>query len=154
MGLGLWTWRDTVLLSRFRAGDYFSVHQFLDDPRGDPRPGPRAGRWYVNFELPFRRTSFGIDTFDLLLDLIVDIESLSYEWKDEDEYAQGRRLGLISDQVHAKVDDARHEVVALIESRQGPFAEDWSAWRPGRSWPTPVLPPKALSGSATVTGAG
>jgi hypothetical protein len=26
-------------------------------------------RWYVNFEPPYRRTTIGIDTFDLLLDL-------------------------------------------------------------------------------------
>jgi Protein of unknown function (DUF402) len=138
--LGPWKWRDTVLVSRFRTGDYFSVHQFSSHPNaGEP------AHWYVNFELPFGRTAIGIDTCDLLLDLIVDIESLRYRWKDEDEYAQGRRLGLIGDRVHAKIDDARQKVVALIELREGPFGEDWSNWQPGRSWPAPALPPNALS---------
>jgi len=131
--------------SRFRAGDYFSVHQFS----GDSGNGGRARKWYVNFERPFNRTSIGIDTFDLLLDLVADVDSVSYGWKDEDEYVHGRRLGLISDETHAKIDAAREEVVALIESRHGPFAEDWSAWRPSPSWPMPVLPPNALSVPAT-----
>jgi Protein of unknown function (DUF402) len=138
--LGPWTWRDSVLLSRFRTGDYFSVHQFSGDSNAR-----EPAQWYVNFELPFGRTAIGIDTCDLLLDLVVDVESLRYRWKDEDEYAQGRRLGLIGDHVHARIDDARQEVMALIESREGPFAEDWSAWQPSRSWRAPRLPADALS---------
>jgi hypothetical protein len=63
-----------------------------------------------------------------------------YRWKDEDEYAQGRRLGLIDDVLHQRVDTAREQVVSLIESRQGPFAEDWSPWRRDPAWPAPVLP--------------
>ena len=42
--------------SRFGAGDYWSVHQFTGPERS-------ADRWYVNFELPSRRTSIGIDSF-------------------------------------------------------------------------------------------
>lgn len=136
--LGIWTWQDTTVLSRLRAGHYFSVHQFLGS-------GQRAGKWYVNFELPFRRTSIGIDNFDLLLDLVVDPESLDYEWKDEDEYAHGRRLGVIGDDVHAQVDRARQEVVALIGARAGPFALDWSGWQRDPDWPAPALPANALT---------
>jgi len=139
-----WTWRDTTLVSRFRPGSYFSVSQFLG--------AGRAGQWYINFELPGRRTSIGIDTFDLLLDLVADIESLRYRWKDEDEYAQGRRLGLIDDALHARVDAARQEAVALLESRQGPFASHWSDFRPDPAWATPVLPADALSVPAAELG--
>jgi hypothetical protein len=60
--LGRWTWRDTTLLSHFSADDYFSVQRYFGG-------GHRHGRWYVNFERPYRRTRIGIDTFDLLLDL-------------------------------------------------------------------------------------
>ena len=131
-----WTWQDTTLVSRFRPGAHFSVHQFLG--------AGRTGQWYVNFELPSRRTSIGIDTFDLLLDLVADIETLRWWWKDEDEYAQARRLGLIDDVLHAQVEVARQEAVAMIEARQGPFAADWSAFRPDPAWATPVLPAGAL----------
>jgi hypothetical protein len=131
--LGPWTWRDTTLLRRSRPGDYFSISQFFD-AQG------RCDGWYVDFIRPWRRTPLGIDTFDLLLDLVVKADLSGYRWKDEDEYAQGRRLGLIDDALHQRVDTAREQVVSLIESRQGPFAEDWSSWQRDAAWPTPVLP--------------
>jgi len=131
--LGRWVWRDTTLLRRSSPGDYFSVSQFFD------AEGCCDG-WYVDFIRPWQRTPLGIDTFDLLLDLIVEADLSGYRWKDEDEYAQGRRLGVISDGLHQRVDAARQQVVALIQSRQGPFAEDWSTWRRDSAWPVPVLP--------------
>lgn len=131
--LGDWTWRDTTLLARFRTGDWFSVHRFFD-------PDDRCGGWYVNFEVPHQRTSTGIDTFDLLLDLVVEPDLSAYAWKDEDEYAHGRRLGLITDAQHRHVDRARQQVVQLIAERAGPFADDWSWWRRDPAWPLPALP--------------
>jgi protein associated with RNAse G/E len=133
--LDRWTWRDTTLLARFAAGDYFSVSRFFD---------AGGGGWYVDFVQPYRRTPIGIDTFDLLLDLIVTADLSGYRWKDEDEYARGRRLGLIDDALHQSVDAAREQVISLIESRQGPFADDYSSWRPDPAWPTPVLPIDAV----------
>ena len=134
--LDRWVWRDTTLVSRFSMDDYFSVHRFI--PAGD---GPVG--WYVNFERPWRRTRLGIDTFDLLLDLEVEPDLSGYAWKDEDEYEQGRRLGLIDDAMHAHVENARHQVLALLADQAGPFADDWSAWRHDPDWPVPTLPPTA-----------
>jgi len=137
--MGRWTWRDTTLLVRFAADQYFSISQFFSAEG-------RSGGWYVDFVLPCHRTSFGIDTFDLLLDLVVEVDLSGYRWKDEDEYAQARRLGLIDDALHRRVDDARQLVTSLIHSRQGPFAEDWSSWRRDPSWPIPTLPNGATHG--------
>ena len=64
-----------------------------------------------------------------------------------DEYAQGRRLGLITDALHRRADDARRHVISLVESRQGPFAAGWSSWRPDPSWPLPALPRAQLAGT-------
>jgi hypothetical protein len=136
--LGRRTWRDTTVLGRFSPGDYFSVHRFFD-------AGQRCGGWYVNFERPGQRTRIGLDTFDLLLDLIVEPDLSGYAWKDEDEYAHARRVGLIDDALHARVDEARQRVLALVEAAQGPFAENWSAWRRQPDWPLPVLPHDALT---------
>jgi hypothetical protein len=133
--LGDWTWRDTTLVNSCTAGDYFSVQRLIGN-------GPTP--WYVNFEIPFRRTAIGIDTFDLLLDLIVAPDLSGYTWKDEDEYAQGRRIGLIDDALDAHVRTAKEQVVALIEAGQGPFAQDWSSWRPDLEWPLPALPADVL----------
>lgn len=120
------------MLARFEADQHFSVSRFFD------AEGCFLG-WYIDFVRPCCRTSIGIDTLDLLLDLVVMADLSGYRWKDEDEYAQGRRLGLINDTLHQQVDAARQEVVSLIETRQGPFAEDWSSWRLDPTWPTPLL---------------
>lgn len=131
--LDRWAWRRTTLVTQFGAGQYFSVSRFID-------PADGGARWYVDFIRPYQRTAVGIDTFDLLLDLVVEADLSRYRWKDEDEYAQGRRLGLIDDALHQRVDAARQQVLALIESRRGPFADDWSSWRRDPAWPPPVLP--------------
>lgn len=132
--LGRWTWQRTTLLRRSTLGDYFSVSQFTDGAGG-----VLSGGWYVDFIRPWRRAPRGIDTFDLFLDLEVRSD-LSYQWKDEDEYAHARRLGLIDDALHRHVESAREQVVSLTESRQGPWAENWSSWQRDPDWPTPVLP--------------
>ena len=75
------------------------------------------------------------------MDLVVTPDLSACRWKDEDEYAQGRRLGLIDDALHQHVDTARQQVIALIESRQGPFADNWSSWKRDPAWPAPALPP-------------
>ncbi|MFF4623289.1 DUF402 domain-containing protein [Nonomuraea jabiensis] len=134
--LGWWTWRGTIVRSWYGIDKHFTVRQFFD---ADQRPLT----WYIDFDLPKQRTRLGIDTFDLLLDLIVEPDLSRHRWKDEDEYRHGRRLGLIDDQVHRHVSAARDEVVGLVETRQGPFACDWSA--PAHElWQTPKLPADAL----------
>lgn len=134
--LGRWTWRKTVRLRHLRADRYFSVDVLFE--------ADRPAKWTVNFERPFRRTSIGVDTFDLFLDLEVAPDLASHVWKDEDEYKQARRLGVIGDAVHARVKDAREQALALIDERDGPFAEDWRDWHVDPNWPTPVLPSDAL----------
>ena len=126
------TWRDTTLLVRYTAGEYFSVSRFFDRHS-------RCGDGYIDFIEPLRRTALGIDTFDFFLDLIVAPDLSRHHWKDGDEYAQACRLGIIDDATKAQVDVARQQALALIEGRQGPFAEDWSSWRRDHNWRLPVL---------------
>jgi hypothetical protein len=135
--LDRWRWQDTTVVSRVEAGEYFSVHRFLRD--GAPAP------WYVNFERPNRRSAIGIDTFDLLLDLVVAPDLTSWKWKDEDEYAQGRKLGLIDEATNAEVARAKDKVMALVTAANGPFAEDWSTFTQNPTWPDPALPANALT---------
>ncbi|MGW4474532.1 DUF402 domain-containing protein [Nonomuraea sp. NPDC004354] len=130
--LGWWTWQGTAVRSWYGIDTYFTVRQFFDSDHQ-----PLA--WYVDFDMPKQRTHLGIDTFDLMLDLIVEPDLSQYRWKDEDEYEHGRRLGLIDDQVHRRVAEARLEVMGLIETRQGPFAHEWAPLR-YEAWPAPTLP--------------
>ena len=95
--------------------------------------------WYVNFQRPPLWRPGGWDTLDLAIDLVVEPDR-TWRWKDEDEYEQGRRLGLISDDEHKAVQPAREEALALLEARGGMFAtggeEDWT---PDAAWPLPSL---------------
>ncbi|MGW5360868.1 DUF402 domain-containing protein [Actinopolymorpha pittospori] len=134
-GLGKRTWQDTTALNLMLPGSYFSVILFFRDDD--------FAKWYVNFERPYRRTEIGIDTFDLLLDLVIDPD-LSFRWKDEDEYRQGRRLGIITDAEHRRVEQAREQVIALFNQRTGPFAEHWQSWRRSAEWSTPTLPANVM----------
>jgi hypothetical protein len=138
--LDRWVWRDTALLLWHPPGAWFSVNAYYD-----PADDHRLLRWYVNFQRPLRRTAIGFDTFDLLVDLVVEPDLSGWTWKDEDEYAQGRRLGIIDAADHAAVEAARHEVLAMIARREGPFAPDSPhlTWRPTPDWPPPQLPPEA-----------
>jgi hypothetical protein len=135
--LGRWTWQDTVLLLWNPPATYFSVNAFYA-PDGDHR----LDHWYVNFQRPLRRTGLGFDTFDLLLDLVVTPDLSRWTWKDEDEYAQGRRLGVVDDTDHAAVEAARDQVLAMIKSAGGPFstAAGWHRWTSSPAWPTALLP--------------
>jgi hypothetical protein len=80
-----------------------------------------------------------------LLDLTVAPDRSRWQWKDEDEYDQGRRLGLISDAEHRRVELARERAVAMVEAGGGPFAQELATRCPQAAAPLPVLPPDALT---------
>ena len=107
--------------------------------------GCQPGIWYVNFERPAARTPAGYDTCDLCIDLVISADLVSYQWKDEDEYAVGREAGFIGDHEHENVERARTTVLQLLATRQGPFAGDWSVGRKDPGWPMPMLPSSSLS---------
>ncbi|MYW70139.1 DUF402 domain-containing protein [Streptomyces sp. SID8379] len=126
--------QETELLLWKPAGAWYSVNAFYT------ADGLR--NWYINFERPARRRPDGFDTFDLAVDLVVEPDLTAFSWKDEDEYAHARRLGVITDAEHLAVKAARDEVVAMIEARSGILAEaaGWAAWRWAPDWATPLLP--------------
>ncbi|WP_326578669.1 DUF402 domain-containing protein [Actinacidiphila glaucinigra] len=126
-------WQDTELRMWKPPGAWFSVNAFYT------AAGLR--NWYVNFERPGIRTADGFDTFDLVVDLLVAPDLTSWEWKDEDEYAHVRGLGVVTDAEHRAVDAAREQALAMVGERSGPFADAaaWSAWRWEPDWPTPRL---------------
>ena len=95
--------------------------------------------WYVNLQEPFRRSRFGVDSFDHALDITVS-PSLKWRWKDEDQHELLVELGILTP---AQRDAGRHEgegVIADIEAGRRPFDEPWPSWRPPPSWSIPTLP--------------
>jgi len=131
-------WQETVLMLWKPPAAWFSVNAFYATD-GD---GHRLRNWYVNFEHPTRRTAGGFDTFDLAVDLVIAPDLGLPRWKDEDEYAHIRRLGIVSDSEHQAVELARVQVLDTLEARTGPFADaaSWAAWRWDESWPPPRFP--------------
>ncbi|MFD0021646.1 DUF402 domain-containing protein [Streptomyces sp. NPDC058382] len=134
-------WQETELLLWKPPAAWFSINAFYA-PGSDDGKGRRLRNWYVNFERPNVRTEAGFDTFDLTVDLVITPDLAGWEWKDEDEYAHVRRLGIVSDTEHRAVDAARAEVHAMLADRTGVFAdaERWAAWHWEPTWPTPRLP--------------
>lgn len=127
-------WQETELLLWKPPDAWFSINAFFT--------GAGLRNWYVNFEHPTRRTGGGFDTFDLTVDLVVSPDLSRWTWKDEDEYAHVRRLGIIDDIEHQAVEDARGQVLGMLADRCGPFeaAERWAVWRWDSAWPAPRLP--------------
>ncbi|MET9020365.1 DUF402 domain-containing protein [Actinopolymorpha sp. NPDC004070] len=135
--LTAWTWRTNTKLTLAQPGDYFSVDLFFGNG-GEPVMS------YVNFQRPLQRTPIGIDTFDLLLDLVIEPDG-ACRWKDQGEYEHARRLGIVTDDDHRHVRDAREQVLTLFAQRTGPFDEQWRSWCREPDWQQPVLPDDATT---------
>ncbi len=86
-------------------------------------------------EEPRVRWSGGVDSEDHFLDIAV-YPDRSWEWKDEDEFAQAQRAGLMPPHQAARVRAA----VRAITSWTAPFRDGWEDWRPDPNWPVPELP--------------
>src|SRR5262245_11479567 len=98
------TWHSTNLLVLSPANSWYALCLFFEAGSGE------FLHYYVNFQLPRRRTSIGFDTFDLCLDIVVEAGG-SWRWKDEDEFARAVELGLLSTDVERRVRAAGAEEI-------------------------------------------
>lgn len=125
-------WQRTGVVEQVVSGRWFSASRMFDAD-GAMLCG------YVNFERPPSWRDDGWDTCDLALDLVVEPDG-SWRWKDEDEYEQSRRLGLITAAEHRSVQVAREEAVALVQARGGLFdGIAGEGWLPDPTWALPSL---------------
>ena len=122
-------WTGTRVLSFFEPEKYYAMSLFWDDESGAFR------FYYVNFQLPFTRSHAGFDSLDLDLDIIV-AEDLSWQWKDEDDWAQARASGGLEQAVIDAVEGVRDDAVARVEAGLG----DLPDWRPDQSWEPARMP--------------
>jgi hypothetical protein len=90
--------------------------------------------WYVNLQSPLRRSPLGYDMTDWALDVWVEPDG-HWEWKDEEDFAEARRLGVLDDAAAAAV---RAEGERVIAAR--PWPTGWEGWRPPAAWPALSLP--------------
>ncbi|SCF46311.1 Protein of unknown function (DUF402) [Micromonospora mirobrigensis] len=128
--VGAWERYDVLVLMPPQAA--YSVWWFFDD-------GVFAG-WYVNLEEPCVRHPGGVDTTDLVLDLVVSPER-RWEWKDADEFAERVGHPLYFDRATADGIRAEGErLIGLVEAAEFPFDGTYTDFRPGPDWPAPRLP--------------
>lgn len=125
-------WFGTGVLKLARAGQPWSVWLFWEH-------GWRFKNFYVNLEEPRRRWAGGIDSEDHFLDIEV-YPDRRWEWRDEDEFAEAQRAGLLDEVQSRRVREAGRAAVAEIRGWASPFADGWERWRPDPRWPVPPLP--------------
>jgi hypothetical protein len=126
-------WTTNRVLMVHRPGRLSTIMVFWRDP------GWELVGWYGNIQAPLVRTPIGFDTADYLLDVWIHPD-LTWEWKDEDEWALAREHGLID---AALLDEVRREgerIIAEVEERAWPFNAGYEHWRPKPEWSVPALP--------------
>ncbi len=95
--------------------------------------------YYVNFQIPFRRSHCGFDSYDLELDLVVE-PTFEWEWKDLETYQEGIAQGNIRPEWVDAIEQAKPEILAKINSRLYPFDGHWRDFQPNPNWKLPTLP--------------
>ncbi|GAA3114811.1 DUF402 domain-containing protein [Streptomyces rectiviolaceus] len=125
-------WFGTGVLKLARPAEPWSVWLFWD-------PGWRFKNWYVNLEEPRARWAGGIDSEDHFLDISVRPDR-TWQWHDEDEFAQAQRAGLMGAGKAQEVRAAGYAAVDVIRSWGPPFSDNWQHWRPDPDWTIPPLP--------------
>jgi hypothetical protein len=128
-----YVWRTNRFLLLLQPGRFYSTILFWNHASNE------FLYYYINFQLPFQRSHYAVDTLDLELDLIIHPD-FSYEWKDEEEYRKASDQGLIS-QEHVQCIEA--EIPGILEklvTRQYPFDGSWLDWIPDPGWSPARLP--------------
>jgi hypothetical protein len=128
--LAVRAWQSDVLILMPPCATY-SVWWFFEE-------GVFSG-WYVNLEEPYVQRHDGVQTKDLVLDIVVTPER-RWDWKDADEF--DRRIGhpLYFDRAEAEVILIEAErIVDLIETGSFPFDGTHTGFCPDPAWPLPRL---------------
>jgi hypothetical protein len=91
----------------------------------------RFAGWYLSVEDPLRTGDDGsFETLDRIVDVVVAPDRRSWRWKDVDEMARARSLGLSGMVPPRDWLIAATEVLALLRDRREPFDADWETWTP------------------------
>jgi hypothetical protein len=123
---------DVSNLWLLREGDWYAIWvSYLET-------GEHWG-WYVNLQEPFRRCACGIQTMDLMLDILVDGDR-AWRWKDEDDFAMLATHKLLDPEAISTVRREAANVIGSVERGDPPFDRTWLEWRPDDGWPRPRLP--------------
>ena len=126
-------WHTNRLLFLLEPEKYYSTIYFWNEESNE------FLCYYINFQLPFRRSHCGIDTLDLDLDLIINPD-FSYEWKDVDDYQKAIENKIIFPEWVQGIEIAKQEIFDRLEKRGYPYDGSWLDWMPDPNWTPPTLP--------------
>ena len=126
-------WHTNRILIFLEPEKYYACFLFWEHASG------LFDSYYINFQLPFRRSHCGFDTLDLDLDIVIDPE-YHWQWKDVDEYQAGIREGGILDEWVQGIQRSQAEVFDRIHRRVYPLDGSWLDWQPDPGWIPPKLP--------------
>jgi Protein of unknown function (DUF402) len=122
-----WHTNRVVWLTRFQAAH--AIGHFWN-----AASGAFVG-YYINLQAPIRRTRFGFDSVDHILDIVVSPDG-SWQWKDEDELAEAVNLGLFSKNEAMSI---RAEGERVIDGLPRLLPTGWEDWLPDASWSVEAL---------------
>ena len=131
--LAKYTWRTNRLLLVLEPEKYFSTIYFWNDASNE------FLCYYINFQIPFKRTHCGIDTLDLELDLVIRPD-MSSEWKDVDDYKMCIKAGMILPEWASEIEIAKADVLGRLAGKRYPLDGSWLDWKPDPNWEPPKLP--------------
>jgi hypothetical protein len=120
---GRTAWVGEGPLGFHRPGDPYAVWAYWGGPERT------FLGWYVNIQAPYQRTSIGIDSLDLELDLLVSPE-LAVFVKDEEHVEQSTALGRFTPADAAAVHALGAGLKAQIEHDGAWWDQTWSTWTP------------------------
>lgn len=126
-------WHGHGVLQLQRPGEMYAVWVFW---RGPER---RFAGWYVNIQEPFRRTSLGVDTQDLELDIVIAPDG-SWEFKDDEnlEHWVERGRWTTSEVAEIRAEGAR--IATELEAGRRWWSDGWASWEPDPDEIVPELP--------------
>ena len=81
--------------------------------------------WYVNLELPWRRTESGFDSRDHQLDIVIRRDR-TWQWKDEDELRDAVAAGLLTARDADEIRADGERVVAQLDRLLPTGFETWA----------------------------
>jgi hypothetical protein len=143
--------KDRIVADLRRGNWQYMDHAWEGNTLVVVRPGDWYGMWcswrpdgshwgyYINLQMPYRRTDIGIETMDLMLDVTVEPD-LSWSWKDEDELADIVALGMYSEQLARHIRSEGERAIRDLEARRWPFDGAFAEKVPTEQWGIPVLP--------------
>ena len=127
------TWQTNRILIFLEREKYYSTFLFWD------HEADQFSCYYINFQLPYRRSHCGFDTLDLDLDIVIDPQ-YNWKWKDEEDYQEGIREGGIQEEWVKGIEQSQADVLDRINKKRYPLDGSWLEWRPDPAWVPPELP--------------